>query len=136
MADGEKQVMVSQRKSHLSDSNTSLKSPMNTINKPYALNIQKSLLKKLEATKKSLIEFSMTGGGLTAQADAASFELLKEATLQYYKLYTPDELECKITMSKDTAGNCVQITILKSVFLENKGFLHSKFVPDKMQLLD
>ena len=40
MADAEKQVMVRQRKSHISDSNTSLKSPMNTINKPYALNIQ------------------------------------------------------------------------------------------------
>ena len=78
MADGEKQVMVRQRKSHLSDSSTSFKSPMNTINKPYALNIQKSLLKKLEAAKKSSIEFSMTGGGLTAQADAVSFELLKE----------------------------------------------------------
>ena len=115
MADAEKQVMLRQRKSHRSDSNTSLKSPMNTINKPYALNIQKkkSVLKKLEAAKKSLIEFSMTGGGLTAQADAASFKLLKEATLQYYKLYTPDELECKITMSKDTAGNCVQITFYK-----------------------
>ena len=61
----------------------------------------------------------MTGGGLTAQADAASFELLKEATLQYYKLYTPDELECKTTMSKDTAGNCVQITI-KVCFLKTK----------------
>ena len=54
---------------------------MSIINKPYALNIPKSLVKKLEASKKSIIESLMTMGGLTAQADAASFELLKEVTV-------------------------------------------------------
>ena len=111
MADMEKQVAVSQRKSNISVINSSEMGQMNIINKPYALNIQKSLLKKLEASKKSTIELLMTKGGLTAQADAASFELLKEATLQYYKLYPKNDLDCKLVISKDTAGNCVQITV-------------------------
>ena len=87
IADMEKQVAVSQRKSNISVINSSEMGQMDIINKPYALNIQKPLLKKLEASKKSTIEFLMTKGGLTAQADAASFELLKEASLQHYKLF-------------------------------------------------
>ena len=63
----------------------------------------------------------MTDGGLTAQTDAATFELLKEATLQYYKLYSSDELDCKITMCKYIAGNCVHMTV-RVLLLKSKDF--------------
>ena len=99
MADVEKQMM-SQRKSNISGANSTEMDQMNIINKQYAVNIQRSLLKKLEVSKKSTIEFLMAKDGLTAQADTALFELSKEATLQHYKLYPTNELDCKIIISK------------------------------------
>lgn len=50
----------------------------------YALNVQKSLKKKLECTKRSVITYNKTLGGITAQYDAVSFELLLFACGQYY----------------------------------------------------
>ena len=58
MADVEKQMM-SQGKSNISGANSTEMGQMNIMNKSYAVNIQKSLLKKLEVSKKSTIEFLM-----------------------------------------------------------------------------
>ena len=80
------------------------------ISKPYELNVQKSLAKKLEATKRKNIEYRYTDGGVTGQADAVTFELLKEALLVYFGAEKKD-YKCKITESKDRDGNCVQKTI-------------------------
>ena len=80
------------------------------ISKPYELNVQKSLAKKLEATKRKNIEYRYTDGGVTGQADAVTFELLKEALLVYFGVEKKD-YKCKITESKDRDGNCVQKTI-------------------------
>ena len=80
------------------------------INRPYYLNVQKSLAKKLEATKRNSVEYRHTDGGVTGQADAVTFELMKEALLVYFGNEKRD-FKCKITESKDKDGNCVQKTI-------------------------
>ena len=74
MADECKQVAVGQRKAQKLSCNASVVSQTNVINKSYTLNIQKSLAKKLEATKRTSVVYSMTDGGLRIQADAVSFE--------------------------------------------------------------
>ena len=68
----------------------------------------------------------MTDGGLTIQADAVSFELLKEAILQYLKSFPADKVEYKLTSSRETGGNYVQITV-KVTFLES-GEPYCKYV--------
>ena len=118
MADECRQVAVRQRKAQKLTCNASVVSQPNVINKSYTLNIQKSLAKKLEATKRTSVVYSMTDGGLTIQADAASFELLKEAIMQYLKSFPAAKVEYKLTSSKDTGGNYVQITV-KVTFLES-----------------
>ena len=56
-----------------------------TRQKHYTLDIEKSLAKKLEATKRNVaLEYQMTGGGLKGIMDAASYELMKKAMIQYY----------------------------------------------------
>ena len=79
------------------------------INKTYHLNVQKSLGKKLKATKRC-VQYRYTDGGVTSQADAVTFELMKEAMLTYFSNGNR-VLNCKITESKDTDENCVQKTI-------------------------
>ena len=80
------------------------------INRPYYLNVQRSLAKKLEATKRNIVEYRHTDGGVTGQADTVTFELIKEALLVYFDNEKGD-IECKIIESKDKDGNCVQETI-------------------------
>jgi len=52
--------------------------------KHYALNIEKSLSKKLKCTKKKQITYKLTGGGFTAELDAVTFELFSHACESYY----------------------------------------------------
>ena len=85
MADVEKQVSVSQRKSNISAINSSEMGKM-TIIKIICTEHSKISFKKLKAFEKSTLEFLMAKGGLTAQADAAAFELLKEATLMCFQV--------------------------------------------------
>ena len=77
------------------------------INRPYYLYVQRSLAKKLEATKRNSVEYRYTDGGVTGQADAVTFELIKKALLVYFGNEKGD-LKCKITECKDKDGNCVQ----------------------------
>lgn len=51
----------------------------------YTLNIEKSLRKKLESTKRPEIVYTKTGGGVTAKLDAVTFELFNHACEVYYK---------------------------------------------------
>jgi len=79
----------------------------------YALNIERSLAKKLRAAQKTAeVTVKQTGGGIVVEADAATFELYKEATLQYY---TNEKIAGKknlfITETTDARGSIVQYTI-------------------------
>lgn len=51
----------------------------------HTLNIEKSLRKKLESTKRPEIVYTKTGGGVTAKLDAVTFELFNHACEVYYK---------------------------------------------------
>ena len=86
------------------------------ISKPYCLNIQRSLAKKLKAASRKCVEYVHTDGGLTGQADAMTFELMKEPMLVYYAEEGVKHFKANITESKDRKGNCVQKTI-KVVYL-------------------
>jgi len=51
----------------------------------YTLNIDKALSKKLDAANRAAnIEYTYTHGGIVIKADVATFELLKQATTEYY----------------------------------------------------
>jgi hypothetical protein len=52
--------------------------------KHYALNIEKSLMKKLNSAKRKQISYRFTGGGLTAELDAITFELFIHACEIYF----------------------------------------------------
>lgn len=56
--------------------------------KHYALNIEKSLSKKLKCKKskqiKKQITYKLTGGGFTAELDVVTFELFSHACESYY----------------------------------------------------
>ena len=58
-------------------------------------------------TKRNSVEYRHNDGGVTGQADAVTFELMKEALLVYFGNEKGD-FKCKITESKDKDGNCVQ----------------------------
>ena len=75
----------------------------------YTLNIEKSLRKKLESTKRPEIVYTKTGGGVTAKLDAVTFELFNHACEVYYK-NTSEILDFKKTVATDKEGNNVQVT--------------------------
>ena len=52
--------------------------------KHYALNNEKSLRKKLNSAKRKQISYRFTGGGLTAELDAITFELFIHACEIYF----------------------------------------------------
>ena len=72
----------------------------------YTLNIEKSLRKKLESTKRPEIVYTQTGGGVTAKLDAVIFELFNHACEVYYK-NTSEILNFKKTVATDKEGNNV-----------------------------
>ncbi|XP_071169795.1 interaptin-like [Mytilus edulis] len=74
-----------------------------TYENSYVLNIEKSLKKKYETTQRSEIEYSFTGGGITAKLDTVSFELFIFACETYFDT-------CNKTTAKDKTGNEVQYT--------------------------
>lgn len=54
----------------------------------YNLNIDKALAKKLEATKRQVqLVYKQTNGGIVITADAATFELIRHATMLYYSKF-------------------------------------------------
>jgi len=75
----------------------------------YTLNVEKTLGKKLESTKRTSIAYRMTNGGLTAELDAVSFELFTHACEEYYD--APENgFESTKSIAKDKKGNMVQNT--------------------------
>ena len=79
----------------------------------YELSIEKSLCKKLAATKRvqhlSIVE---KDGGTILTADAAMFELIREAAITYYKNYPQKFGQAKIeTVTDSSKRNVVQHTI-------------------------
>lgn len=73
--------------------------------KNYELNISRSLAKKLRATKRvECLEFTLTSGGIVIEADAATFELTKEAALIYYS----DHANAEVKTNTDRAGNVIE----------------------------
>ncbi|VDI31295.1 Hypothetical predicted protein [Mytilus galloprovincialis] len=79
-----------------------------TITKCYSLNIEKALKKKFDATKRTEISYEITGGGLTTELDAISFELLLFACKTLYN----DMSNVRTDISKDKGGNIVQYTFM------------------------
>ncbi|CAC5398871.1 unnamed protein product [Mytilus coruscus] len=67
-----------------------------------------ALKKKLDATKRTEISYEITGGGLTAELDAISFELLLFACKTLYN----DMSNVRTDISKDKSGNIVQYTFM------------------------
>ena len=59
----------------------------NYYNNNYSLNIEKSLKKKLECTKRSEIQYTATGGGITVELDAVSFELQKIKEVEKFNIH-------------------------------------------------
>ena len=75
--------------------------PAKIMKTDYNLNVEKALWKKLEAAQRVRhLEYEATGGGLVGVADAATFELLKEAALKFYSNYTHGQAEIKKTADK------------------------------------
>ena len=77
----------------------------------YSLNIEKSLKKKLECTKRSEIQYTATGGGITVELDAVSFELFTSAVELYCRNPNAIKLfDFNKVIAKDKGGRKVQYT--------------------------
>jgi hypothetical protein len=70
-------------------------------------------MKKLEATKRAVhIEYKYTSGGIVIVADAATFELIKHASIAYYEACPELVGEAFIQKQTDKSKNAnVQLTI-------------------------
>ena len=79
----------------------------------YQLNLEKSLEKKLIAAKRvKSLNYENTGGGIVAEADVATYELLKTAAVYFYQLYPDKDGKAEITNVTDKSRkNIIQITI-------------------------
>lgn len=82
------------------------------IQKTYTLNPEKTIKKKIDATKRVSIEYNATGGGITAKMDAASFEMFKFACEKHFTDLSTQSNERMVNLDKsvDTKGNIVQFT--------------------------
>ena len=77
----------------------------------YTLNAEKSLRKKLqECTKRTVVEYSFTRGGITVKCDTVTFELFIFACVIYFSDNNNKELSFKKSSAKDKSGNLVQNT--------------------------
>lgn len=73
----------------------------------YSLNKQRSIEKKLSATEKDPLVITTTDGGIRIKMHAGMYELLKQATNQYFA--APERSKtCKTKDIKDKSGNCVE----------------------------
>ncbi|KAH3736852.1 hypothetical protein DPMN_043427 [Dreissena polymorpha] len=69
-----------------------LESPtIDTEARPYTLNVESALIKKLKAARRNVsLEIHHKRGNIVIDADLATFELLKCAMLQYYSIQGPN----------------------------------------------
>jgi len=79
----------------------------------YQLNLEKSLEKKLIAAKRvKSLNYEYTGGGIVAEADVATYELLNIAAVYLYQHYPDKDGKAEITNVTDkTRKNIIQVTI-------------------------
>jgi hypothetical protein len=64
----------------------------------YQLNLEKVLEKKLIAAKRvKSLNYEYTGGGIVAEADVATSELLKTAVVYFYQHYLEKDGRAEIT---------------------------------------
>ncbi|VDI45496.1 Hypothetical predicted protein [Mytilus galloprovincialis] len=79
----------------------------------YTLNVEKTLKKKLEATKRlQHVEYKFTNGGVVITSDAATFELFRMAAMRYYETLPPNHEVAHIKKTADsTRLHTVQNTV-------------------------
>ena len=84
-----------------------------TTAKPYKLNVDKNLSKKLAATKRTHhLCIEEKDGGMVVTADAAMFELFKRAALVLYTDYPPEKGHVKVDEITDSSKkNIVQYIV-------------------------
>ncbi|CAG2245584.1 unnamed protein product [Mytilus edulis] len=69
----------------------------------YTLNVDKTLKKKLEATKRlQHVEYKFTNGGVVITSDAATFELFRMAAMRYYETLPPNHGVAHIKKTTDS----------------------------------
>ena len=84
--------------------NTQYIIPGKILRRGYELNIGKTLEKKLLAAKRvKNLKYNYTDDGVVDTADAATFELIKHATLQLYSQYPSDKGSAHITFITDNS---------------------------------
>jgi hypothetical protein len=83
----------------------------NYYNNNYNLNIELSLKKKLECTKRTEIQYTFTCGGITAELDAVYFELFTSALELYCRNPNAIKLfDFRKVIAKDKGGRKVKYT--------------------------
>ena len=94
-------------------SKVDLNIPLKMSKTDYQLNLEKSLLKKLEAAQRNKhLSYKRTHGGIVGIADTATYELLKAAALKLYTNYPTGKGNANYTRTTDKTGNNeVQITV-------------------------
>ncbi|MEW8548790.1 MAG: PHD finger domain-containing protein [Candidatus Thiodiazotropha sp.] len=81
----------------------------------YALNLDKTFRKKLQAAKRQQVEYMVKDGGIVANMDAMSFEIFRFSCQKYYSSPVGQIQNIKKDSAKDTKGNIVQITYTVSL---------------------
>jgi hypothetical protein len=83
-----------------------------TENRPYSLDHDASLNKKLDAENRVPIEIYQTGGGLRIKCDAGTFENLKKELLKFYTNYENyDQLQATIIRCHDNDANEPEVKV-------------------------
>ena len=90
-----------------------MSSSIDSTSKNYNLSITRALQKKLEATKRNQhIEYKYTSGGMVVIADTATFELIRIASIHYFKSTQWNKNEIHIRKYTDKSNSTVvQYTI-------------------------
>lgn len=77
----------------------------------FELNLDRAIARKLQAAKRQAnIIYKFTGGGITGEADAVSFELLKNALIYYYQQLNSENnnITVKTVQDQDKKRSCYQ----------------------------
>ena len=94
-----------------------------TTAKPYKLNVDKNLSKKLAATKRTQhLCIEEKDGGMVVTADAAMFELFKRAALVLYTDYPPEKGHVKVDEITDSSKKNIVQYIIRVHTPQNKGY--------------
>ena len=128
---------VLKKMSHKANTDIARQSNVNIHNvnssRDYTLNPDKTLLKKLAATKRQQIQYQTTGGGIKATMDAVSFELFRYACSEYYHSHNSKLFNIKHDKSTDNKGNLVQHTY--SVTINDTSSYTVNIYPTRCSLL-